>query len=138
MDARTGWTIALTALSGPTGAIAAGAALARLADATQGGMAGLAAAVAGLFIGGPIVALVVFTICAFAIARPVRRWIAIGVMFLACLTNGAVAMLGLVIVARTEASEVGLIALAIASIAVLGVGAWLALRAGNAQRAVRA
>ena len=135
MNARAAWTIALTALSGPLGAVAAGATLARIADATQGGMAGLAAGVGGLFIGGPIVALVVFTICVFALAKPHRRGLSIACMLAACIVDGLVVLVGLAVVARTEASEVGLISVAVVSMTVLGVGAWLALKAGNSRRA---
>ena len=134
MDARTGWTIALTALSGPVGAVATGAALARIADATQGGMAGLAAGVGGLFIGGPIFALAVFTICVLALARPRRRGVSITCMLGACVVDGVAVLLGLAAVARTEASEAGLIAVALVSMGVLGVGAWLALKVGNSRR----
>ena len=134
MNARAAWTIALTAVSGPLGAVATGATLARIADATQGGMAGLAAGVGGLFIGGPIVSLVVFTICVFALAKPHRRGLSIACMLAACIVDGLVVLVGLAIVARTEASELGLIVVAVVSMAVLGVGAWLALKAGNSRR----
>lgn len=131
MEARTAWTVTLTAISGPVGAVATGATLARIADATQGGMAGLAAGVGGLFIGGPIVSLIAFTICVFALAKPCRPWVAIGVMVAVSLVNGVVVLVGLAVVARSEMDEPGLIAVAVLSMIVLGVGAWLALRAGR-------
>jgi len=126
--------VTLTAISGPVGAVATGATLARIADATQGGMAGLAAGVGGLFIGGPIVSLSVFTICAFAFAKPRRRGVAIALMVAASLVNGVVVLVGLAVVARSEMDEPGLIALAVLSMAVLGIGAWLALKGGNRTR----
>jgi len=132
--ARTAWTVALTAISGPAGAVATGATLARIADATQGGMAGLAAGVGGLFIGGPIVSLIVFTICVFAFAKPRRRGVAIVLMVAVSLVNGFVVLVGLAVVARSEMDEPGLIALAVLSMAVLGIGAWLALKGGNRTR----
>ena len=131
MDARTAWTVALTALSAPVGAVAAGAALARIADATQGGMAGLAAGVVGLFVGGPFLAFLVFIVCTFALARPNKRAVAIGLMFVACVVDGAVVIVGLAITARTQADTAGILAVGLMSMAVLGVGAWLALRASR-------
>ena len=129
--ARTAWTVALTAISGPAGAVATGATLARIADATQGGMAGLAAGVGGLFIGGPIVSLIVFTICVFAFAKPRRRGVAIALMVGVSLVNGVIVLIGLAVVARSQMDEPGLIAVAVLSLVVLGVGAWLALRGAN-------
>ena len=133
MNARTGSTVVLTALSGPLGAVAAGAALARIADATQGGMAGLAAGVVGLFVGGPILAFAVFVICAFALARPRRRGVAIACMLAACIVDGVVILIGLVVTARSQADAAGVLALGALSAAVLGAGAWLALKAADRQ-----
>lgn len=48
-------------------------ALARIADASAGGMAGLAGAVAGMIFGGPVLAWVVFALCLATLGRAEQR-----------------------------------------------------------------
>lgn len=126
-------TVALTTIAGPVGAVAMGAALARLADAMEGGMAGLAAGVGGLFIGGPILAFLVFGLClaVLILPRPQNPLKALGIMAIACLVDGAVVMVGLAITARTGAGELAIIGVAVLSMVALALGAWLSLRVGG-------
>lgn len=129
MDARGWWTVVLTALAGPIGAFAGAIALGRLVDSAGGGMAGLAAAVGGLILGGPLAAVAVFAVCLLTLLRDegLRRGIALALMVAAALLDAIVIVLGLRAIGGTSFAEFGLIGLLIMSMALLGAGAHLAI-----------
>jgi len=133
MDAREWWTVILTALAGPVGSIGLGVGLARWADATTGGMAALAGGVVGLWLGAPLVALIVFTICLVTLMRglPLRRWMALLVMLATSIAEAIVVLVGLRLIAGMATPELGLIAIAIVATGVLGGGASVALRSAR-------
>lgn len=120
----------LTALAGPVGSVGLGVGLARLADATTGGMASLAGGVVGLWLGAPLAALIVFAICLVTVARslPLRRWIALLVMLAAVVVEAIAVLVGLGVNARLAAPDVGLVLIAFVAVGVLGGGAYAGLR----------
>ncbi|MBM3689439.1 MAG: hypothetical protein FJW80_07265 [Actinobacteria bacterium] len=133
MDWRSWWTVILTALAGPLGGFGFGVALARLADATTGGMAGLAGGVVGLWLGAPLASLVVFGICLVTLMRGVvmRRWLALLVMPVAVVAEALVVLVGLRLSSGMATPEWGLGAVAIVATGVLGGGAYVALRVAS-------
>lgn len=133
MTARGWWTVVLTALAGPLGSIGLGIALARWADATTGGMAGLAGGVAGLLLGAPLGALLAFAICLLTVMRevPMRRWLAMAIMCAAVIGEGLVMLVGLRLTGGMATPEIGLVAVAVAILLVLAAGAYAALLAAR-------
>ncbi|CAB5017138.1 unannotated protein [freshwater metagenome] len=126
--------VGLTGASGPIGSLGLGIALGRWMPAGQGGMADLAALVMGIMVGGAFLALVVFAAGLLLVVRAevTRPLVALGVMLVACVANVAVMMLGLVVVGRSGGpAAMTLLIVVGASVAVLVVGARLALRAGG-------
>lgn len=123
------WTVALTTIAGPIGSIGFGFGLARLAEATTGGMASLAGAVIGLWLGAPFLALVVFSLCLFTLARslPLRRGIAVLLMLATVIIEAVVILVGLRIMSGADSPEFGMAAIAIIAVGVLGAGAYLSL-----------
>jgi len=109
-------------------------ALSKAADVNNGGMAGLAGLVFGLMVGGPLLAFLAFCLMmALPTGRSVRKkWLAVVTMLAVALVDLAVAVTGIVLMARTDGSPIALLFVAAASIAVLAYGATLALRAGGA------
>lgn len=130
MEARQWWTVILTALAGPVGSVGLALGLVRWAEATTGGMATLAAAVAGLCFGAPLLALIVFAVCLFTLMRgaPVRRAVALLLMLVAVTVEAFVGLMGLAFVAGSAQPEVGLVIVAFVVLGVLGAGAYVALR----------
>ncbi len=130
MDAREWWTVILTALAGPVGSIGLGLGLARWAEATTGGMAVLAGGVVGLWLGAPLMALIVFALCLLAMLRhaPLRRGIALLIMFAAVTVEALLMLIGLRLVGGSSSPEVGLVIVSILALGVLGAGAYVALR----------
>ena len=127
---RSAWlTVILTALAGPVGSIGIGLGLARWAEATTGGMAVLAAGVVGLWLGAPLLALIVFGICLVTVMRgaDVRRGIALLIMLATVMVEAIVALIGLRLVGGSASPEVGLVIVAFCAIGVLGAGAFFAL-----------
>ncbi len=108
-------------------------ALSKAADVNNGGMAGLAGLVFGLMVGGPLLAFLAFCLMmALPTGRSVRKkWLAVVTMLAVALVDLAVAVTGIVLMARTDGSPIALLIVAAASIAVLAYGATLALRAGG-------
>lgn len=131
MGAREWWTVVLSALAGPAGSIGLGIGLARLADATTGGMAALAGGVVGLWLGAPLAALIAFAICLVTVARPLplRRWLALLVMLAAVIVEAIAMLIGLRLAGGMATPEIGLVVIAIVAMGVLGGGAAVALRA---------
>lgn len=123
----------LTALAGPVGSVLAGVGLARSAEASSGGMAGLAAGVIGLWLGAPLFALIVFAVCLVTVMRgaPLRRWVAALLMLAAVIVEAVVALIGLGVAARSGTADVGLVIVAFCAIGILGLGASIALRASR-------
>jgi hypothetical protein len=121
-------------LCGPVGALVAALALSKAADVNNGGMAGLAGLVFGLMVGGPLLAFLAFCLMmALPTGRSVRKkWLAVVTMLAVALVDLAVAVTGIVLMARTDGSPIALLIVAASSIAVLAYGATLALRAGGA------
>ena len=109
-------------------------ALSKAADVNNGGMAGLARLVFGLMVGGPLLSFLAFCLMmALPTGRSVRKkWLAVVTMLAVALVDLAVAVTGIVLMARTDGSPIALLIVAAASIAVLAYGATLALRAGGA------
>lgn len=133
MDPRGWWTVGLTAVSGPIGAIAGATILGRVVDAAGGGMAGLAAAVGGLVLGGPIAAIVVFGVCLLTILRPLelQRAIAFAIMVAAALFNGLLVIAGLRLVSGSSFADPGILAVGMFSVAILAGGAHIAITTGD-------
>jgi hypothetical protein len=140
MAAREWWTVILTALAGPVGSGLAGFGLARWAEATTGGMAELAAGVAGLWLGAPLLAVIVFAICLVTLMRPlpVRRGIALIVMVAAAIVEAIAVLIGLRVVGGSATPEIGLVIVAFCAIGILGAGAVLAIRASRRRIIVKA
>ena len=65
MEPRGWWTVGLTALAGPVGAVAGAFVVYTLGGASMG----LAAGVGGLILGGPLLAVVVFGICLLTLLK---------------------------------------------------------------------
>ncbi|MFM1964624.1 MAG: hypothetical protein RL134_349 [Actinomycetota bacterium] len=130
MDARQWWTVILTALAGPVGSVGLGLGLARWAEATTGGMAVLAGGVVGLWLGAPLMAFIVFGVCLVWLLRhaPLRRGIALLMMFAAVIVEAFLMLIGLRLVAGSSSPEVGLVIASILALGVLGAGAYVALR----------
>jgi hypothetical protein len=122
-------TVALTALAGPLGSFALGFGLARWADATTGGMAGLAGGVAGLLFGAPLLAFSAFAICLVTVMRgaALRRWIALLVMLAAVMAELFAIVIGFRVTAGMASPEVGLVGVLIVAVAILGGGAYAGL-----------
>jgi hypothetical protein len=133
VDGRGWWTVILTALAGPLGGFGLGLALARVAEATTGGMAVLAWAVVGLMFGVPLAALVVFGICLVTLMRGVamRRWLALLVMLATVVAGFVVTLIGLRMVGGMSQPQLGLIGTGVAVTVVLGLGAAVALIASR-------
>ena len=130
MPSRAWWTVVITALAGPLGSIGLGVGLARLADATTGGMASLAGGVVGLWLGAPLAALIAFAICLVTVARPLplRRGVSLLVMLAAVVIESIVVLVGLSVTARLATPDAGLVLVAIVAVGLLGGGAYAALR----------
>jgi len=123
-------TVLITTLIAPAGSVGVGAGLARWADATTGGMAGLAAGVSGLIVGGPILAFTVYAVCLVTLLRPVplRRWIALLVMLATIIVEPIAFVIGLRIVGD---QQVGLLVVALVMLVLLGAGAYVGIVAAR-------
>lgn len=130
MGTREWWTVILTALAGPVGSVGLGLGLARWAEATTGGMAVLAGGVVGLWLGAPLMAIIVFAVCLLTVLRhePLRRGIALLVMLAAVIVEAFLMLIGLRLVGGSSSPEVGLVIVSILALGVLGAGAHIALR----------
>jgi hypothetical protein len=133
MDSNSRLIAIVCGLCGPVGAVVAALALSKAADLNNGGMAGLAGLVSGLMVGGPLLAFLAFCLLmALPPGRSVhKKWLAIVVMLAAALIDLAVAVIGIVLMARSGGSPLALVLVAVVSIAALAYGAILAVRAGG-------
>jgi len=138
VDGRGWWTVTLTAFAGPLGGFGLGLGLARIAEATTGGMAVLAWAVVGLMFGVPLAALVVFGVCLVTLLREVamRRWRALLIMLATVVAGFVLTLIGLRMVGGMSQPELGLIGTGVAVIGLLGLGAAIALMASRRPHSV--
>jgi hypothetical protein len=128
MEPRGWWTVALTALAGPVGAVA-GAFL----FYTVGGSFGLAAGVGGLILGGPLLAVAVFAICLVTLLKDwgLKGRLAISLMVAAALLDAIIIVLGLRAIGGSSFADAALYGLALMSMAVLGAGAHVAISSAD-------
>ena len=125
MEPRGWWTVALTAIAGPIGAVVGAFAL-----YTVGGEGmGLAAGVGGLILGGPLAAVVVFGICLLTLLKDwaLKGRVAMSLMVGAALLDAIIIVLGLRAIGGSSFADFALYGLAIMSAAVLGAGAHVAI-----------
>lgn len=125
MEPRGWWTVALTALAGPLGAIAG----AFLLYTIGGDSLGLAAGVGGLILGGPLVAVAVFGICLVTLLKDwaLRTRIAMSLMVAAALLDAIIIVLALRAIGGSSFADAALYGVGIMSAAVLGAGAHVAI-----------
>jgi hypothetical protein len=140
MDPRGWWTVVLTALAGPLGSFGLGLGLARVAEVTAGGMAVLAWAIVGLWLGAPLAALIVFGICLVTLLRgaPLRRWAAMLVMIATAIAEAVVMIIGLRLTGGMAQPQLGIAGIAVAIVVVLGAGAYVALTVARRPQAASA
>lgn len=124
MEPRGWWTVALTALAGPVGAVAGAFLL-----YTVGGSFGLAAGVGGLILGGPLLAVAVFGICLLTLLRDwdLKGRIAMSLMVAAALLDAIIIVLALRAIGGSSFADTALFGVGIMSMAVLGAGAHVAI-----------
>ena len=135
MDGRGWWTVVLTVLAGPLGSFGLGFALARWAEATTGGMAVLAGGVVGLWLGAPLLALIVYAVCLVTVMRgvPMRRGRAILIMLAAVVVEATAIIIGFRVTAGMATPETGLVALLVVAVGILAGGAYLGLVVARAR-----
>ena len=124
MEPRGWWTVGLTALAGPVGAVAGAFVL-----YTVGGSFGLAAGVGGLILGGPLLAVIVFGICLLTLLKDwgLKGRLAISLMIAAALLDAVIIVLGLRAIGGSSFADAALFGLGLMSMAVLGAGAHVAI-----------
>jgi hypothetical protein len=121
MEPRGWWTVGLTALAGPLGAVGAAALLYAIG--------GLAVGVGGLILGGPLVAVAVFGVCLLTLLRDwgLKQRLAISLMVAAALLDAIIVVLALRAIGGSSFADAGLYGVAIMSMGVLGAGAHVAI-----------
>ncbi|MFM1964623.1 MAG: hypothetical protein RL134_348 [Actinomycetota bacterium] len=124
MEPRGWWTVALTALAGPVGAVAGAFLL-----YTVGGSVGVAAGVGGLILGGPLLAVAVFALCLVTLLKDwgLKGRLALSLMVAAALLDAIIIVLGLRAIGGSSFADAALYGLALMSMAVLGAGAHVAI-----------
>lgn len=125
MEPRGWWTVGLTALAGPLGAVAG----AFLLYTVGGDGLGLAAGVGGLILGGPLAAVAVFGICVATLLKDwaLRTRIAMSLMVAAALLDAIIIVLALRAIGGSSFADAALYGVGIMSMAVLGAGAHVAI-----------
>ena len=125
VDSRGWWTVGLTALAGPLGAVAG----AFLFYTIGGDGLGLAAGVGGLILGGPLAAVAVFGICLLTLLRDwgLKGRIAMSLMVAAALLDAIIIVLALRAIGGSSFADTALYGIGIMSMAVLGAGAHVAI-----------
>ena len=125
VDSRGWWTVGLTALAGPLGAVAG----AFLFYTLGGDGLGLAAGVGGLILGGPLAAVAVFGICLLTLLRDwgLKGRIAMSLMVAAALLDAIIIVLALRAIGGSSFADTALYGVGIMSMAVLGAGAHVAI-----------
>lgn len=124
MEPRGWWTVGLTALAGPIGAVAGAFIL-----YTVGGSFGLAAGVGGLILGGPLAAVAVFGICLLTLLRDwgLKSRLAMSLMVAGALLDAIIIVLALRAIGGSSFADAALFGVGIMSMAVLGAGAHVAI-----------
>lgn len=124
MEPRGWWTVGLTALAGPAGAVAGAFLL-----YTVGGSFGLAAGVGGLILGGPLLAVVVFGVCLLTLLKDwaLKGRVAMSLMVAAALLDAIIIVLALRAIGGSSFADVALFGIGLMSMAVLGAGAHVAV-----------
>ena len=124
MEPRGWWTVGLTALAGPVGAVSGAFLL-----YTVGGSFGLAAGVGGLILGGPFLAVVVFGICLLTLLKDwgLKGRLALALMVAAALLDAIIVVLALRAIGGSSFADAALFGVGIMSMAVLGAGAHVAI-----------
>lgn len=124
MEPRGWWTVGLTALAGPIGAVAGAFLL-----YSVGGNFGLAAGVGGLILGGPLLAVAVFGICLLTLLKDwdLRGRVALSLMVAAALLDAIIIVLGLRAIGGSSFADFAFYGLGLMSMAVLGAGAHVAI-----------
>jgi hypothetical protein len=125
MEPRGWWTVALTAVAGPLGAVAGAFVLYTIG----GDSLGLAAGVGGLILGGPLAAVAVFGICVVTLLKDwaLKTRIAMSLMVAAALLDAIIIVLALRAIGGSSFADVALYGVGIMSAAVLGAGAHVAI-----------
>lgn len=125
MEPRGWWTVVLTALAGPLGAVAG----AFLLYTIVGDGLGLAAGVGGLILGGPLAAVAVFGICLVTLLKDwdLRSRIAMSLIVAAALLDAIIIVLALRAIGGSSFADFALYGVGIMSAAVLGAGAHVAI-----------
>ena len=125
MEPRGWWTVGLTALAGPVGAVGGAALLYALGGASLG----LAAGVGGLILGGPLLAVAVFGLCLVTLLKDwgLRGRLAMSLMVAAALLDAIIVVLALRAIGGSSFADAGLYGVGIMSMAVLGAGAHVAI-----------
>jgi hypothetical protein len=127
------WTVALVGAAGPIGSALAAWILAMSLASTDGGWAALAGVITGLIFGGPLLALITFTVCQVTLlrgqlSRPVLTWCA---MAFAAALGGLLTLLILMVGSRSDGETITGIIVAIGAIIMIG---WYATAAYLVQR----
>lgn len=124
MEPRGWWTVGLTALAGPVGAV--GGAFVLYA---AGGSFGVAAGVGGLILGGPLLAVAVFGVCLLTLLKDwdLKNRIALSLMVAAALLDAIIIVLALRAIGGSSFADVALFGVGIMSMAVLASGAHVAI-----------
>ena len=125
MEPRGWWTVGLTALAGPVGAVAGAALLYTIGGASFG----VAAGVGGLILGGPLVAVAVFGICLLTLLKDwgLKGRLALSLMVAAALLDAIIVVLALRAISGSSFADAALYGVGIMSMAVLGAGAHVAI-----------
>jgi hypothetical protein len=125
MEPRGWWTVALTAIAGPLGAVAG----AFLLYAIGGDNLGLAAGVGGLILGGPLAGVAVFGTCLVTLLKDwdLRTRIAMSLIVAAALLDAIIIVLALRAIGGSSFADAALYGVGIMSAAVLGAGAHVAI-----------
>ena len=125
MEPRGWWTVVLTAIAGPLGAVAG----AFLLYTIGGDSLGVAAGVGGLILGGPLAAIAVFGICLVTLLKDwaLRTRIAMSLMVAAALLDAIIIVLALRAIGGSSFADAALYGVGIMSAAVLGAGAHVAI-----------
>jgi hypothetical protein len=127
------WTVALVAAAGPVGSALVAWILAMSLASTNGGWAALAGVITGLIFGGPLVAVITFTVCQVTLlrgklSRPVLAWFA---MAFAAALGGLLTLLILMVGSRSDGEAITGAVLAIGALITIG---WYATAAYLVQR----
>lgn len=125
MEPRGWWTVIITALAGPLGAVGGAA----LFYVIGGSGFGLAAGVGGLILGGPLLAVAAFGVCLLTLLRDwgLKGRLAMSLMVAAALLDAIIVVLALRAIGGSSFADAGLFGVGIMSMAVLGAGAHVAI-----------